>query len=151
MAPSSSKINKNEGNESKVIETASRCRGPGPAKYLLPGTVGQKSHDITKTQSPAFSFGQRHRAFSSSFSPGPKYMIPSHVTHRGKDASNVCSLYSRTPEKTPAETPGPGSCTSVFRNRKLKLAGSQYILRSFFVIGLRNGLYQWLEICAHRH
>ena len=38
---------------------AAKLRGPGPAKYRLPGTVGSKDHDPTKHKDPAFSFGMR--------------------------------------------------------------------------------------------
>lgn len=36
-----------------------KVRGPGPAKYRLPGTVGYSNHDPTKRRDPAFSFGKR--------------------------------------------------------------------------------------------
>ena len=36
-----------------------KFRGPGPAKYRLPGTVGFANHDPTKQRDPAFSFGKR--------------------------------------------------------------------------------------------
>ena len=38
---------------------AARLRGPGPAKYKLPGTTGFEKHDATKKKMPAFSFGKR--------------------------------------------------------------------------------------------
>lgn len=99
-----------ESEESKdeKVEIGAKCRGPGPAKYLLPGTIGIKGHDISKHRCPAFSFGQRHKEFSSSFSPGPKYMFPAYVTRKGKEASPAFSLYSRTPEKLHFNPPGPG-------------------------------------------
>ena len=60
-----------KNKEENVIQIGAKCRGPGPAKYLLPGTIGIKGHDIRKKRCPAFSFGQRLKEFSSSFSPGP--------------------------------------------------------------------------------
>ena len=96
-----------ESKEEKVLIGA-KCRGPGPAKYLLPGTIGIKGHDIRKQRCPAFSFGQRHKEFSSSFSPGPKYMFPAYVTRNGKETSPAFSLYSRTPDNIHFFTPGPG-------------------------------------------
>lgn len=99
----------NENNEEKVIQIGAKCRGPGPAKYLLPGTVGIKQHDIRLKRCPAFSFGQRHKEFSSSFVPGPKYMFPAYVTRKGKEASPAFSLYSRTADKHHFFTPGPGN------------------------------------------
>lgn len=85
-----------------------RCRGPGPAKYLLPGCVGQINHDVRKTIQPAFSFGQRSRASPAGVSPGPKYMVPTGYTEKGKDGSPAFSLYSRARERNPANVPGPG-------------------------------------------
>ena len=38
---------------------AARLKGPGPAKYKLPGTTGFKNHDGTKKKMPAFSLGKR--------------------------------------------------------------------------------------------
>ena len=97
-----------EKSKEEKVEIGAKCRGPGPAKYLLPGTIGIKGHDISKHRCPAFSFGQRHKEFSSSFSPGPKYMFPAYVTRKGKEASPAFSLYSRTPDKLHFFTPGPG-------------------------------------------
>lgn len=106
------KANNEESDESdtekKEVLIGARCRGPGPAKYLLPGTIGIKGHDIRKARCPAFSFGQRHKEFSSSFSPGPKYMFPAYVTRNGREAAPAFSLYSRTKEKGNLYTPGPG-------------------------------------------
>ena len=98
------KVEKDE----KVVCIGAKCRGPGPAKYLLPGTIGLKGHDIRKKRCPAFSFGQRHKEFSSSFSPGPKYMIPAYATRKGKETAPAFSLYSRTRDNANFHTPGPG-------------------------------------------
>lgn len=38
---------------------AAKLKGPGPAKYKLPGTTGYRDHDVTKKKMPAFSFGKR--------------------------------------------------------------------------------------------
>ncbi|XP_015776794.1 PREDICTED: outer dense fiber protein 3-like [Acropora digitifera] len=97
-----------DDKEEKVICIAAKCRGPGPAKYLLPGTIGLKGHDIRKQRCPAFSFGQRHKEFSSSFSPGPKYMFPAYATRKGRETAPAFSLHSRTREKANFLTPGPG-------------------------------------------
>ena len=95
--------------DAKEISIAARCRGPGPSKYLLPGTVGYKFHDFSKTRAPAFVFGQRHKEFQTQFSPGPKYMIPASLTRRGKDTNAAYSLYSRPDLKISAQIPGPGT------------------------------------------
>ncbi|XP_027048877.1 outer dense fiber protein 3-like isoform X3 [Pocillopora damicornis] len=101
--------NKEDRDESqKEVEIGAKCRGPGPAKYLLPGTIGVEGHDIRKHRCPAFSFGQRHKEFSSSISPGPKYMFTAYVTRNGREAAPAFSLYSRTTDKVNLYTPGPG-------------------------------------------
>ncbi|XP_048862206.1 outer dense fiber protein 3-B isoform X1 [Brienomyrus brachyistius] len=80
---------------------------PGP-KYALPGATGVNYHDPRKSKAPAFSFGCRHRQFSSSCSPGPSYLIPSHVTRTGQSGTPAYSLYSRTGDSLLFQTPGPG-------------------------------------------
>ena len=40
---------------------AAKLKGPGPAKYKLPGTTGCLNHDVTKKKMPAFSFGKRFK------------------------------------------------------------------------------------------
>ncbi len=45
--------------ESQKPAIAATLRGPGPAKYRLPGTVGFLYHDPTRKRDPAFSFGSR--------------------------------------------------------------------------------------------
>ena len=119
------KSESNENNEGKDMQIGAKCRGPGPAKYLLPGTVGIKRHDLRLKRCPAFSFGQRHKEFSSSFSPGPKYMFPAYVTRKGKESSPAFSLYSRTPDKHHFLTPGPGN-----NSLKKKCFGSCYFFSS---------------------
>ena len=112
MVPGNKDIENNEqsgdNKEEKVVLIGAKCRGPGPAKYLLPGTIGIKGHDIRKKRCPAFSFGQRHKEFSSSVSPGPRYMFPAYATRNGKAAAPAFSLYSRTQDKPNFSTPGPG-------------------------------------------
>ena len=119
-----------EGSKEEKVEIAAKCRGPGPAKYLLPGTVGIKCHDIRKHRCPAFSFGQRHKEFSSSFSPGPKYMFPAYVTRKGKETSPAFSLYSRAQDKLHFHTPGPGSLTTCNYNIKKHVYHSCYFTGS---------------------
>lgn len=97
-----------EDNTEKALEIQARCRGPGPAKYLLPGCVGQINHDLRKTINPAFSFGHRSRDFAASSSPGPKYMVPPGYTEKGKDGSPAFSLYTRAKERNRNNVPGPG-------------------------------------------
>ena len=109
MAQQKKANNEHSDASKKEAEIGAKCRGPGPSKYLLPGTVGIKGHDIRKQRCPAFSFGQRHKEFSSSFSPGPKYMFTANVTRNGKETAPAFSLYSRTTDKVNLYTPGPGN------------------------------------------
>ena len=49
-------------NDNKpAIRISAMERGPGPARYLLPGSCGFRGHDFTKGKNPAFSFGLRSR------------------------------------------------------------------------------------------
>ncbi|CDQ89464.1 unnamed protein product [Oncorhynchus mykiss] len=80
---------------------------PGP-KYALPGATGLNYHDPRKLKAPAFSFGTRHRQFSSDCSPGPGYLVPSNITRIGRDGTPAYSLYSRPNDPQLFQTPGPG-------------------------------------------
>lgn len=95
-------------NQPAEVPIAARLKGPGPAKYKLPGTTGFMSHDQTKKRMPAFSFGKRFRTNYESCSPGPTYMVPQFVTRNGIESAPAYSLYSRHPEKENKKTPGPG-------------------------------------------
>ncbi|KAL7878555.1 hypothetical protein AOLI_G00095290 [Acnodon oligacanthus] len=86
---------------------AAMYRSPGP-KYALPSVTGLNCHDPRKWKAPAFSFGARHRQFSSSCSPGPGYLVPSNITRAGRDGTPAYSLYSRPKDPLLFQTPGPG-------------------------------------------
>jgi hypothetical protein len=45
-----------EGN-ARVI--AAKLKGPGPGRYKLPSTCGQKGHDTTQNMKPSYTFGQK--------------------------------------------------------------------------------------------
>lgn len=94
------------GTDKQLI--AAMLKGPGPAKYGLPGTTGALNHDATRKKMPAFSFGKRFKANYESCSPGPSYMVPQFVTRNGKANAPAYSLYSRQPEKENKCTPAPG-------------------------------------------
>ena len=91
-------------------------RGPGPAKYNLPGTCGYQSHDPTKHSKPAYSFGVKHKQFSTltnkTCSPGPVYFVTPQITCRGKDGTPSYSLSGRPRSLTVPVTPSPSKCTS---------------------------------------
>ena len=86
--------------------------GPGPAKYLLPGSCGFHVHDHTKRKNPAFSFGTRHKYVGGGAgdSPGPaQYAVQAQVVRVGKDSSPAYSLFSRPRDNSLSmKTPAPG-------------------------------------------
>ena len=86
--------------------------GPGPAKYLLPGSCGFQVHDSTKKKNPAFSFGTRHKytGIGTGDSPGPAhYVVQPQVIRVGKDGAPGYSLYSRQQDHLNSmRTPAPG-------------------------------------------
>lgn len=92
--------------EEQVI--AAKLKGPGPAKYRLPGTFGFENHDATRKRMPAFSFGKRFNTNYESCSPGPSYMVPQSLTRTGKNTAPAYSLYGRQPERKSEKTPAPG-------------------------------------------
>lgn len=95
---------------------AAMDRGPGPSKYLLPGTCGHMGHDLRKSRSPAFSFGARHQYSGGKINttPGPAhYSVPSNVVRMGKDGSPAYSLYSRSKNGNTFKTPSPGALMCV--------------------------------------
>ncbi|XP_045195539.1 outer dense fiber protein 3-like [Mercenaria mercenaria] len=91
------------------IPIQARIRGPGPAHYMLPPTVGRNNADVTKRQSPAFSFGSRSWSFKTD-SPGPAYNFDPLLGPRGKEnrPSYSFGVRPRTPVRKNV-TPGPGA------------------------------------------
>jgi len=87
---------------------AAKLKGPGPAKYKLPGTFGYEQHDVTKEKMPAFSFGKRFTTNYESCSPGPSYLVPQFLTRTGRNSAPAYSLYGRQPERKSEKTPAPG-------------------------------------------
>ncbi|XP_054774984.1 ciliary microtubule associated protein 1A-like [Lytechinus pictus] len=86
---------------------AASFAGPGP-NVLLPSNIGQGTA-MTKRQMPIYSFGIRHRSFTTDCSPGPCHNYPSKVTRRGNDGTPHYSLYDRPKDITTFKTPGPGA------------------------------------------
>ncbi|XP_055505083.1 outer dense fiber protein 3-like [Leucoraja erinacea] len=80
---------------------------PGP-KYGLRGSTGYELHDATRFRSPSYSFGVPHARLTVDSSPGPAYLVPSLLTHRGRDGAPAYSLYGRPKDLKPFQTPGPG-------------------------------------------
>lgn len=96
---------------SAKMPIAAMMRGPGPAKYRLPSCLGHPGHDVSKSKSPAFSFGRRVKAQENKNSPGPAYMVPARMTRTGGDGAPAYSLHGRTREAKPLCTPAPGHYT----------------------------------------
>lgn len=96
-------------NESGELNIGARIQGPGPAKYALPTTIGRNSVDLTKRQSPAFTFGSRAWSYKTD-SPGPAYSIDSQLSHRGRESRPSYSFGSRiiSPVRKD-QSPGPGA------------------------------------------
>ncbi|XP_069855850.1 ciliary microtubule associated protein 1B [Dipodomys merriami] len=86
---------------------AALYRGPGP-KYQLPPNTGYVLHDPSRRRAPAFTFGARLPAQTTSCSPGPSHLVPSRMTVRGPDGTPAYSIYGRLRHSAPFRTPGPG-------------------------------------------
>lgn len=102
------------------VQIGAMFRGPGPARYLLPGSTGFKIHDPTKYKAPAYSMGARSsKLHDGPMSPGPAYLIPSRMTRTGADGTPRYSLGARTRSVTTFNTPAPGSrrmlCSCILR------------------------------------
>lgn len=63
--------------------------------------------DSKRQAAPAYSFGQRHKPRTESFSPGPLYNITG-LGCKGKDAPPAYCLQSRPKEIPKYLTPAPG-------------------------------------------
>ncbi|WAR07468.1 ODF3A-like protein [Mya arenaria] len=93
-------------DESGELPIQARIRGPGPAQYQLPTTIGRNQADLTRKFAPSFSFGTRSWSFKSD-SPGPAYNPMFSGSHRGAPSFS----FGGRP-KTPVlknVTPGPGA------------------------------------------
>uniref|UniRef100_A0A1B6EKU7 Outer dense fiber protein 3 n=1 Tax=Cuerna arida TaxID=1464854 RepID=A0A1B6EKU7_9HEMI len=66
----------------------------GPGYYMLPSTVGSNS-DISRTGSPAYSFGSRPAAGRLRQAPGPQAYDISHLTRYGRSTVPACVLAGR--------------------------------------------------------
>jgi hypothetical protein len=85
-------------------------RGPGPAKYNLPGSCYYKSHDPTMKMNPAYSFGSRiSKSADDASNPGPVYLIPPEITRTGKNGAPHYSLHSRLKPIVSHGSPSPNA------------------------------------------
>jgi len=97
--------------ERKEILIAARERGPGPGRYALPSTVGEKNHDFSKHKKPAYSMGMRldNDKYSKNTSPGPKYGIDPRVTRSGNEGAPKYTISGRNNDLDIFKSPGPGT------------------------------------------
>lgn len=111
---------------------------PGP-KYALPALIGTKTelflkpetfircdkrpfvffckgisqHDPTKFKAPVFSFGARHKEANTNCSPGPRYLIPSNITRKGRNGAPAFSIHGRPKQLQLFRVPGPGQRSKI--------------------------------------
>ncbi|XP_012694967.1 outer dense fiber protein 3-like protein 2b [Clupea harengus] len=91
---------------------AGREKGPGPARYALPPTIGFMRHDLTKPMSPAFTFHSKmsDNLYSIDSSPGPQYFVDAKITRFGRDGTPAYSMLGRMRKTVGVfQTPGPGA------------------------------------------
>ncbi|XP_063058111.1 outer dense fiber protein 3-like protein 2b [Engraulis encrasicolus] len=95
----------------KRVTIAGREKGPGPARYALPPTIGFMRHDVTKPTSPAFTFHGRmsDHLYSIDSSPGPQYFVDAKITRFGRDGTPAYSMLGRMRKTGVIRTPGPGA------------------------------------------
>ncbi|XP_023653808.2 outer dense fiber protein 3-like protein 2a [Paramormyrops kingsleyae] len=91
---------------------AGREKGPGPARYALPTTVGLIGHDFTKPSSPAYSFHSRmsNSMYFIDSSPGPQYQVDAKTTRFGRESAPAFTILGRRRASAGTlQTPGPGT------------------------------------------
>eukprot|EP00052_Salpingoeca_macrocollata_P002916 m.33085 g.33085 ORF g.33085 m.33085 type:complete len:247 (-) comp12829_c0_seq1:75-815(-) len=86
---------------------AAKERGPGPARYQLPSSMG--AQDKTKKADPAFSFGAKIPDNTKSQSPGPGYYINPKLSRHGPAGAPAFSMAGRPKETKKVENPPPGA------------------------------------------
>lgn len=62
-----------------------RKEGPGPGKYVLPPTIGCKTHDPRKHKGPCYSIGKRLKNNSDLVGPGPAKYALEKLNRYGKE------------------------------------------------------------------
>lgn len=95
-----------------------RREGPGPGKYVLPPTLGCKTHDPRKTRNPCYTIGKRTNEIYDSVGPGPAKYVPDKINRYGREhfsayIGNI--LHEPQGEHKPAPNayslPTPNVCT----------------------------------------
>ncbi|KAI9204828.1 uncharacterized protein BJ171DRAFT_617784 [Polychytrium aggregatum] len=98
----------NEVASAAEIPIAARSKGPGPAAYTLPSTIGLNAK--TGVRAPAYSFGIKLYGKLASETPGPNAFFPQ-TTRTGTSKGPAFSLqggYKKERRDVDLDTPGPG-------------------------------------------
>ncbi|KAI9105927.1 hypothetical protein DFS34DRAFT_36411 [Phlyctochytrium arcticum] len=108
-------------DEPKEIPIAARLRGPGPAAYTLPSTIGLNAKTIKRA--PAYSFGIKlgQEKPDPNDTPGPNAFFPQ-TTRVGRSQGPAFSLQGGFKKErkdgvqslTDTNTPGPGKYNPAF-------------------------------------
>jgi len=94
-----------------------KIKGPGPAAYSLPTTLGRKSYKI---RAPAYSFGMYYSSNNKIVSPSPNKFFPS-VCRTGQYNGPAYSLRVKTKgfKNDTISFPGPGTydqnCKTIYK------------------------------------
>eukprot|EP00128_Syssomonas_multiformis_P008864 Colp12_sorted_trinity150504_noHs@6653 len=104
--------------ETGELAIEAREKGPGPARYMLPTTVGAESMDATKHKMPSYSFGSKLKELVYTTTPGPAFVLP-RIDRKGgvsiRETQQPCySLQGRPTQLIGASAntvPGPGAHT----------------------------------------
>jgi len=121
--------------DNKRPQIGAMFRGPGPAKYALPGSTGSHNHDFQKRKMPSYIFGLKTTGIKYTASPGPaQYKVPAIVTRNGKEGSAKYGLHDRTKSFEPFMTPGPGS----YKPESQRITKQTYAAQYSFGLNLRK-------------
>lgn len=71
--------------------------GPGPAKYMLPPTVGYNNHDYTRERLPMYSMAPRYPNNDSNVGPGAAKYNLEYKTNIGEKHINAYMGFQFTP------------------------------------------------------
>eukprot|EP00049_Salpingoeca_infusionum_P023612 m.13109 g.13109 ORF g.13109 m.13109 type:complete len:244 (-) comp5900_c0_seq1:211-942(-) len=85
---------------------AASLRGPGPAVYGIPSSLGTTS-DPRRARAPAYSMGTRAVPSQKNTNPGPEYRPKSSQTYRGASSSFAYTLSGRPRDGMFDTSPGP--------------------------------------------
>lgn len=89
---------------------AAANKGPGPAIYTLPSTIGASSHNLTTRSLPAFSFGSRPNTtclIENWRQPGPLYNLNPKVCRKGVVSGPCYTMSAKYKPLEPSPVPSP--------------------------------------------